>query len=49
MVIIFTCNQGYVLTLLVTLLHAVRDTITNTIVTRLDAAMVTTAMTRLQC
>jgi hypothetical protein len=46
--IIISFNQGHTLTSLVALLNAVADATTNAIVTRLDAAMVATAMTRLQ-
>jgi hypothetical protein len=46
--IIIAFNQGHTSTLLVALLNAVADATTNTIVTRLDAAMVATAMTWLQ-
>ena len=48
MVIIFVSTQEHTLRSQVKLLHAVKDTNTNVILTRLDAAMVATAMPRLQ-
>ena len=43
--IIIAFSQGHTLTSWVALLNAVADTTTNAIVTRLDAAVVATAMT----
>ena len=48
MVITFAFNQGHTLKSRVTLLHTVRDTTTDTIVTCLDDVMVVTATPRLQ-
>ena len=46
--IVIVSNQGHIVIAWGALLNTVTDAITSTIVTLLDAAMVATAMTRLQ-
>ena len=47
-VIIFTFNQGHTLISRVTFLYAVKDATTSAILTRLDVALVATAMPQMQ-